>query len=85
MSYDEIDRQLGLAQDLIKLARREKVAEIGSYVKQHYSPQLDADKPAMQDFNQIPSFISERNTKFSDGIGCLFLSTFRLLQERTRE
>jgi len=42
---DEIDRQFRLACDLIKLAKRQGIAELGAYVKEKYSPNLKLNIP----------------------------------------
>ena len=56
---EELDRQLQLAQDLIKLAKQQGVAEIGPYVKDRYSPTLDLTALAAADFNMKTSYVPE--------------------------
>jgi hypothetical protein len=47
---DDIDRPLNLAGDLIKLAKRQGIAEIGAYVKEKYNPKLNLNVLAAADF-----------------------------------
>src|SRR5215475_16083570 len=47
---EEIDRQLNLAKDLIKLAKSQKVQKVGAYVKRNYRPDLDLEALALADF-----------------------------------
>ncbi|HLI92590.1 MAG TPA: site-specific integrase, partial [Puia sp.] len=60
---DEIDRQLRLAQDLIKLARSQDIPQIGLYVKEKYSPGLVLDCLAHLDFNLRSAYIPEIKKK----------------------
>lgn len=48
---EELDRQLRLAEDLIKLAKKQGIAEIGPYVKERYSPTLNLAALALAEFN----------------------------------
>ena len=56
---DEIDRQFKVACDLIKFAKRQGVAEIGSYVKEKFSPGLKLNKLAQEDFNLKTAYVPE--------------------------
>ena len=47
---DDIDRQLNHAGDLINLAKRQGIAEIGAYVKEKYNPKLNLNLLAAADF-----------------------------------
>lgn len=60
---DEIDRQLRLACDLIKLAKREGIAELGAYVKEKYSPDLKLNKVAQEDFDLKSAYVPEIKKK----------------------
>lgn len=60
---DELDRQQKLVGDLIKLATRQGIAEIGPYVKQKFSPRLNLDKLAEEDFSLPTAFVPEVKKK----------------------
>ena len=62
-SNNELDRQLRLAQDLIKMARDQEVAEIGPYVKEKYCPTLDLAQLAVQDFNTRTGYVPQVKKK----------------------
>jgi len=55
---DELDRQERLVCDLIKLVKDQGISEIGPYVKERFSPDLELEQFAMQEFNlkfyQVP-------------------------------
>jgi integrase len=56
---EEVDRQLELAKNLIKLAKGQKVVKIGPYVKRNFRPDLDLDALALADFQLKTSYIPE--------------------------
>jgi|GEM_PF-5523966 len=56
---EEIDRQLTLAKDLIKLAKSQKVQKLGAYVKRVYRPDLDLVALALADFQLKTNYIPE--------------------------
>src|SRR6185312_5398610 len=56
---EEIDRQLTLAKDLIKLAKSQKVQKVGAYVKRNYRPDLDLEALALADFQLKKTSIPE--------------------------
>ena len=56
---EELDRQLRLVQDLIKLAKQQGVAEIGTYVKEKFSPTLNLAALALADFNMKTPYVPE--------------------------
>ena len=60
---DELDRQHQLISDLIKLAKRQGIAETGTYVKEKFSPQLNLDKLTQEDFNLKTAYVPEVKKK----------------------
>jgi hypothetical protein len=60
---EEIDRQLTLACDLIKLAKRQGIAELGAYIKEKYSPTLKLNQLAQEDFNLKTAYVPETKKK----------------------
>lgn len=63
---EEIDRQLTLAKELIKLAKSQKVQKVGAYVKRNYRPNLDLEALARADFQLKKTYIPE-NEGFHEG------------------
>ena len=55
----EVDRQLHIAKDLIRLAKNQKVHKLGAYVKRNYRPDLDLPALALADFQLKTSYIPE--------------------------
>jgi integrase len=60
---DEIDRQNKLICDLIKLAKRQGIAELGSYVKERFSPTLKLNQLAIEDFNLKSTYVPKIKKK----------------------
>ena len=60
---DEIDRQLQLASDLIKFAKRQGIAELGAYVKEKFDPALKLNKLAQEDFNLRTAYVPANKAK----------------------
>ena len=63
---EEIDRQITLVKNLIKLAKDQKVIKLGSYVKRSYRPDLNLDALALADFKLKTAYIPE-NEKTEEG------------------
>jgi len=63
---EEIDRQLALAKELIKLAKDQKVVKVGAYVKRNYRPDLDLGALALADFKLKTAYIPE-NERTEEG------------------
>ena len=60
---DDLDRQLKLAGDLIKLAKSQGIAEIGAYVKEKYDPGIDLNTLAAADFDLKTGYVPENKKK----------------------
>jgi DNA polymerase III alpha subunit len=60
---DEIDSPIKLACDLIKLAKRQGIAEIGAYVKEKFSPGLKLNQITQEDFNLKSAYVPEIKKK----------------------
>ena len=60
---DEIDRQLRLACDLIKFAKRQGIDELGLYVKEKFDPDLKLNKLAQEDFNLKTAYVPANKMK----------------------
>jgi integrase len=63
---DEINRQLRLASDLILLAKKQGIGNLGAFVKDKYSPQLNLDQLAMDVF-QLHTAYSPDARKSKEG------------------
>jgi integrase len=60
---DDIDRQLKLAGDLIRLAKSQGIAEMGAYVKEKYNPELKLNDLAIVEFNLKTAYVPESKKK----------------------
>ncbi len=60
---DDIDRQLKLASNLIKLAKSQGIPKIGAYVKEKYDPSIDLNTLAAGDFRLKTGFVPENKKK----------------------
>lgn len=59
----QLNRQLRLASDLILLARNQGIAELGAYVKEKYSPILNLDQLALEEFQLKTAYAPDSRKK----------------------